>query len=82
LIVPDVNRSNDHESFASVRRLRRRHDQDGPPGVLGDVARDAPLKQLADSPHPSRPQHDQGGIDLVCNVDDALLGWKSLVSTT
>jgi hypothetical protein len=67
LIVPDVNRSNDDESFASERGLRRRHDQDGAPGMLGDVMRDAPLEQLADSPQPSRPDHDHGGIDLVCN---------------
>jgi hypothetical protein len=49
LIVPDVNRSDDDGSFVSVRGLRRRHDQDGPPGMLGDVVRDAPLDQLADS---------------------------------
>ena len=42
--------------------------------MLGDVVHDAPLEQLADSPQPSRPDHDHGGIDLVCNLDDALPG--------
>jgi hypothetical protein len=41
---------NDDESFASAGGLCRRHDQDGPSGMLGDVMRDASLEQLADSP--------------------------------
>jgi hypothetical protein len=40
--------------------------------VLGDVVRDAALEQLTGAFQAARAEHDQGGVDLVGDVDDVL----------
>src|SRR5262249_22438589 len=52
--------------------IRRRHDQDRTTRMLGDLVRDAPLEGLASPRQSARPDDDDGGVDLVRDVDDAL----------
>src|SRR5262249_41001801 len=62
--------------------IRRRHDQDRPVRMLGNLVRDASLERLADAVQAARAHDDHRCVDLIGDVDDAAVCGRSELCTS
>ena len=51
--------------------MRRRHDEDRPSRMFGDLVRDAPLEDFAGSLEAAGAEHDHSRVDFVGDLDNA-----------